>query len=200
MTSELHDERGHHDWKSAEYVHDWITQDVTRDEERTPMLRRMLALSGHPAHAGLEVLDIGAGYGLLSRIVLEEFPNARVTLQDYSEPMLEYARHDLERFSDRTAFVLSDLTDPTWIDSVGGSFDLAVSAIAVHNLRDPEVIASVYEGVRNVLKPGGVFLDSDYVFSGGLAAHLDWLKQAGFERITNQPQGEHHFIFAAFVS
>lgn len=202
MTHHEHHHRTEHghDWHSAEYVNRWIGDDVTRDAERAPALRQMLAHSSFPADAVLGVLDVGAGYGLVSDAVLRIFPRARVTLQDYSTYMLDHARTSLKAFADRTAFVLSDLTDPRWIHSVGGPFDLAVSAIAIHNLGDPAKIAAVYGGIFELLKPTGMFINSDYVFAGGLEAHLRWLREAGFARVSAEPQQGRAIVMVAFVS
>jgi ubiquinone/menaquinone biosynthesis C-methylase UbiE len=185
-----HGDRPHHDWKSAKYVQEWIDGDVTKDAERIPILRRMLSMSGLPHDAQLQVLDVGAGYGIFSRLVLEAFPNASVTLQDFSAPMLQQSRERLAALSGRTAFVLADLTDPAWPNHVRGPFDLAVSAIAVHNLGTEERIRPVYTRIFEVLNSGGAFVDSDYVFAGGLEGHLRWLKQAGFERISGEMVNE----------
>ena len=45
-----------------------------------------------------EILDVGAGTGLLSAFLLEKFPDARLTLMDISENMLEMAK---KRFAGR---------------------------------------------------------------------------------------------------
>ncbi len=198
MTSErVHHE---HDWHSAEYVNEWISGDVTRDDQRRPILRQMLTLAGFRGDASIKVLDVGGGYGLVSGVVLDAFPNARVTLQDYSTPMLKQAEQRLATFAGRASFVLADLTDENWTAAVGGPFDLAVSAIAIHNLRDPQLIERVYQGVHRVLKQGSVFLDADYVFTGGLDAHLDMLRRAGFERVLGELKDERLAIFAAYVT
>jgi ubiquinone/menaquinone biosynthesis C-methylase UbiE len=89
-------------------------------------------------------LDVGAGYGVVTEEVLQAFPAAHVTLQDYSQPMLDHARRRLARYSNQLSYVICDLTDPSWPQAVGGPFDLAVSAIALHNLRDPEKIFACY--------------------------------------------------------
>ncbi|MEE8519441.1 MAG: methyltransferase domain-containing protein [Dehalococcoidia bacterium] len=173
----------HHDWHSAEYVSSWITQDVTRDDERSVLVRRMLELAPFATDAGISVLDVGGGYGVISEQVLDMFPQARVTLQDYSEPMLAQARKRLDSFGDRVSFVQRDFTEPDWTAGLGGPFDLAVSGIAIHNLGASGPIPHVYAGVCGVLKPGGAFLNLDYAeFSGGIEAHLRWLKEAGFDR------------------
>jgi len=173
---------GEHDWHSAEYVAEWIARDVTRDDERRPLLARMLALAPFPTDAALEVLDVGAGYGLVTEEVCRRFPHARVTLQDYSAPMFEQARARLTAHAAKIRYVLADLTDPAWSSRVGGPFDLVVSGLAIHNLRAPAAMSAVYRAIHGVLKPGGLFLDYDLagLAPGGIDAHLQWLEQAGF--------------------
>lgn len=175
---------GDHDWHSREYVDDWIARDVQRDGERRPMLQQMLKRAPLQTDSEIRVLDVGAGYGVITEEVLRRFPLARVTMLDFSEPMMEYARRRLAPYAQRLTFVLGDLRAVEWTTKVTGSFDLAVSAIAIHNLRDHELMAACYRAVRSVLRPGAMFLDSDLVsFSGGLDAHLEWMRNAGFEAV-----------------
>jgi ubiquinone/menaquinone biosynthesis C-methylase UbiE len=171
-----------HDWHSTEYVAEWITRDVTRDAERRPLLRQMLALAPFLRGARLEVLDVGGGYGAVAEEVLQAFPAARITLQDYSRPMLDQARQRLVDRLEQLSFVLCDLTDPSWPQQVGGPHDLAVSAIALHNLRDLEKIFACYRAIRDLLKPGGCFLNCDR-FVEGVEPHLAALREAGFDRV-----------------
>jgi ubiquinone/menaquinone biosynthesis C-methylase UbiE len=174
-----------HDWHSPSYVDWWIARDQNRDAVRRQRLKEMLAHANVAQDAAISVLDVGGGYGVVTEEILSTFPHARVTLQDYSEPMLAEAHQRLAPYPGRTEFVLADLRDPAWIDRVGGPFDLAVSAIAIHNLRDIEAIAACYRGIGRVLKPGGIFLDYDLFFEsiGGLAHHLHLLQEAGFARV-----------------
>jgi ubiquinone/menaquinone biosynthesis C-methylase UbiE len=176
---------GEHNWHSREYVDQWITRDTTRDDERRPLLRQMLALAPFSRDAAITVLDIGAGYGVLSEEVLNAFPYARVTLQDYSEPMVEHARKRLDRYRANTTYIMADLTDPAWGAKVGGPYDLAVSGLAIHNLRLEAQIKACYRSVCGVLKPGGLFLDCDLVglIADGANTHTLWLQEAGFENI-----------------
>ena len=148
----------HHDWHSPRYVEEWITRDLSRDEERRLRLRQMLAAAPFAAEAEITVLDVGGGYGVVTEEVLRAFPRAIVTLQDYSAPMLDQARQRLVAHTARVKYSLADLRDRAWTTAVGGLFDLAVSAIAIHNLRDLGEIAASYRGIAAVLKPGGMFL------------------------------------------
>ncbi len=175
-----------HDWHSPSYVDWWIARDQDRDAVRRQRLQAMLSHAKVAADAEISVLDVGGGYGVVTEEVLSAFPRARVTLQDYSEPMLAEARQRLAvAYAGRTEFALADLREPSWVDRVGGPFDLAVSAIAIHNLRDIAAIAGAYRGIARVLKPGGLFLDYDLFFEsiGGLARQTQLLREAGFASV-----------------
>jgi ubiquinone/menaquinone biosynthesis C-methylase UbiE len=171
-----------HDWHSTDYVAEWIARDAARDPERRPRLQQMLSTAPLPRDAELDVLDVGAGYGAVSEEVLKAFPAARVTLQDYSRPMLDHARQRLADRSDQLRYVVCDLVDPSWPKQVGGPFDLAVSAIALHNLGDAEKIYACYHAIHDLLKPGGCFLNCDR-FVDGVEPHLGALREAGFGRV-----------------
>jgi len=170
-----------HDWHSSDYVSGWIEHDVTRDVDRRALLRRMLSFAPFSRASKLDVLDVGGGYGVVTEEIMQAFPAAHVTLQDYSEPMLDEARRRLSSPPDQLGFALCDLTDPTWPQRVGGPFDLAVSAIALHNLADREKIFSCYRAIHDLLKPGGCFLNCDR-FADGVETHLAALREAGFAR------------------
>ena len=190
MSTHRHGPEGHHDWHSQEYVDHWIDHDLTRDDERRPVLRDMMQHAPFPSDAPVEVLDIGAGYGIVSEEALKAFPNARVTLLDYSAPMLEHARRRLEAYADRTAFVTADLSTPDWTDGLRHRFDLAISGLALHNLANERHFQDMYKETFSVLRAGGAFLDYDLVsFTGGLDAHLQWLLDAGFGTATSPWNG-----------
>jgi tRNA (cmo5U34)-methyltransferase len=197
-----------HHWHSPSYVADWINDDVTRDEERRPLLRRVAALIPPAAGGSLRVLDVGGGYGALSAEVLHQRPEARVVLQDYSEAMLAQARKRLARLGGRVSYALVDMTEPGWTSNLGGPFDAVVSALAIHNLDDVEAIQRVYRDIFNLLRPGGCLFNSDllfpagpgladlyrrdptrdprwdvYVHPAGLEAQLGWLRDAGFSEV-----------------
>lgn len=174
---------GEHDWHSGRYVAWWIGRDGGgREAIRRGRLRDMLAQAPFAPDAALCVLDVGGGYGVLTEEVLRAFPQARVTLQDYSQPMLDAARRRLATAA--VTCVQSDLCDPGWVDSAGGPFDLAVSSIAIHNLREENKMAACYRGIARLLKPGARFLDYDiFDIAGGVAVHTRLLREAGFATV-----------------
>src|SRR5947207_9472660 len=172
----------HHDWHSVEYVADWIAHDVARDPERRPRLQQMLAAAPCARDGAIEVLDVGGGYGAVTEEVLKAFPKGRVTLQDYSQPMLDAARQRLAGKAAQLRYATADLTDPAWPRAVGGPFDLAVSAIALHNLRDLSKIFACYRAIHDLLQPAGCFLNYDLFFAG-VEGHIAELRAAGFASV-----------------
>ena len=102
-----------------------------------------------------EILDVGAGTGLLSAYLLEKFPDARLTLIDISENMLEMAR---KRFATRpgTEYVICDYSR----SDLGGPYDIVCSALSIHHL-SPEDKHLLFKRIFTALKPGGIFVNAD---------------------------------------
>jgi SAM-dependent methyltransferase len=177
-----HDDDHAHDWHSDRYVADWIARDARRMAERMPILEALIAAVPFPADATIDVLDVGGGSGVVTDAVLDAFPAARVTLQDFSEQMLTRARETFSTHDRAIRYVQCDLLDPAWPQQVGGPFDLVVSGIAIHNLKDLAAMAACYEAVHGLLKPGGCFLDYDHFDKfGGVPLHQHSMKVAGFK-------------------
>jgi len=185
-----------HDWHSSDYVSEWIAEDSARDPVRRPRLREMLAAAPFARDARLTVLDVGGGYGAVTEELLQLFPAAQVTLQDYSRPMLDAAHRRLASHAAQLRYVVCDLTDPSWPGAVGGPFDLAASAIVLHNLRDEEKIFACYRAIRGLLRPGGWFLDYDLFFDG-VEGHMGAMRAAGFAPVECRWQEPPHATVAA---
>ncbi len=83
------------------------------------------------------VLDLGAGTGLLSKFLHDEFPDAKFLLVDVSEKMLDYTRNLPAR-----------------------KFDLVASALSIHHLEEDEK-ESLYRNVFQNLEAGGTFVNID---------------------------------------
>jgi ubiquinone/menaquinone biosynthesis C-methylase UbiE len=172
-----------HDWCSQAYVNEWISRDVQKDAERRPRLADMFAAASIRESTVSTVLDVGAGFGVVTEELLRVFPRAQVILQDFSEPMLGHARSRLSGYADQIKYILADLRDPLWVDRVGGPFDLIVSGWAIHNLANPTAIGACYRDIAGLLKPGCSFLDYDlFDHAGGVALHIQLMRSARFVR------------------
>lgn len=177
-------EKHDHDWHSCDCVRDWMVRNRGREAERRVWLERTIHAIPFARDARLSVIDIGCGYGALAEEVLAAFPFADVTLHDYSRVMFDHARVHLADYAARLRTASADLRDPAWAERVGGPYDLAVSALCIHNTMDMAVIAGGYRGVRAILRPGGWFIDYDHFdHIAGLDAHLALFGEAGFASV-----------------
>lgn len=114
-----------------------------------------LELIPYARDAHFRVLDIGAGTGLLSALVLEVFPNATFTLVDLSAEMLDRAR---QRFQNQPGFEFNVLDLEQ--DALVGAHDVAISALALHHI-EPARLQGVFAKIHKVLEPGGIFINAD---------------------------------------
>jgi tRNA (cmo5U34)-methyltransferase len=122
--------------------------------------------AGARASATLEVLDLGAGTGLFSAMVMGRLPQARLHLVDVSDPMLAQAR---QRFAGAAAssasFEVRDYTQ----GSLGGPWDLVISALSIHHLDDGAKRA-LFARIFEALRPAGLFVNAEQVLGPTPAA------------------------------
>ncbi len=101
------------------------------------------------------ILDLGAGTGLLTKRLYDEYPDASYTLVDISEQMLEVAR---QRFSGLKNFNYSILDYSK--DLPHGKFDLIASALSFHHIENDDKLL-LYSNIYDTLEDNGCLLNLD---------------------------------------
>ncbi|MFG3705379.1 class I SAM-dependent methyltransferase [Micromonospora sp. NPDC047670] len=143
----------------------------TAVEVAAPPLRAALAAGRTP-----EVLDLGAGTGLLSLLFAAAVPGIRLTLVDAAPAMLAVAADHLRARGVAHRTVRADLAAPL----PAGRYDAVVSALAIHHLDDAGK-RDLYRRVAATLAPGGVFVNAEQVAGPTPALdrryHEVWLAQ-----------------------
>ncbi|MBN1778510.1 MAG: methyltransferase domain-containing protein [Clostridiales bacterium] len=120
------------------------------------------------AHIGWDgvgaALDIGCGSGALVMKLAEKFPQAQLTGLDYWGADWSYAKAQCERnaeimgVKDRTGFVQGTASELPFED---GAFDLVVSNMTFHEVKDTKHKPDLIREALRVLKPGGKFAFQD---------------------------------------
>ncbi|GAB3286421.1 class I SAM-dependent methyltransferase [Kineosporia babensis] len=119
------------------------------------------------------VLDLAGGTGSISRRVLDRFPKATTVVLDIDAALLAIARGTFANDT-RVQVAAVDLGASDWpanlTSAVGPApFDAVLTATALHWLPS-ERVAGVYAEARTLLRPGGVFINADYMPDPGLSS------------------------------
>jgi tRNA (cmo5U34)-methyltransferase len=120
--------------------------------------RTVLELMPFAPDARFEVLVLGAGTGLLSAMIAEAFPKARLTLFDLTPEMLLVARQRLKPLGKRVRFVTANFAKA----APSKSYDAVVSALAIYHIPDTGK-RHLFADIFKYLTPGGVFINADQV-------------------------------------
>lgn len=140
----------------------------------TPLYARAAAwLAARRPDPGL-VVDAGSGPGVVTEVLADAFPGARVVAVDGSGPLLDRARARAERngTADRFDTLRADL--PDGLDGLAYPADLLWASRSLHHLGDQRAALAAF---ASHLAPGGTLA----VLEGGLPArHLP--RDIGFGR------------------
>jgi SAM-dependent methyltransferase len=111
-----------------------------------------------------EVLDIGCGSAALTIKLAKKYPKAGVSGIDYWGEGWGYCKKQceenavLEGVADRTDFQQASASSLPFAD---GTFDLVVSNLTFHEVKDSKNKVDVVKEALRVLKPGGRFVFQD---------------------------------------
>lgn len=127
-------------------------------------MRRFYRLVAEPIGRTAEpktVLDLGCGTGLELREILRRVPNVAVTGIDLSDRMLALLRRRYQKRLNRICLLRGSFEQ---VDLPDGAFDYAISVMAMHHF-PPDRKRDIYERIKRALKPGGIYVEGDYVVS-----------------------------------
>jgi trans-aconitate methyltransferase len=139
----------------------WDRQQESYLPDREHRLATMLdAVDAATDGAPPRLLDLAGGTGTITLRALARFPGAEATVLDQDPVLLAVAAASLR---DRAHVVSADLGSPRWTQALpGGDHDAVLTATALHWL-EADRITALYAEVRDVLRPGGVFVNADHM-------------------------------------
>lgn len=158
--------------------------------------------------SGKEVLDVGCGVGGCDIVLAKDYGAGHVHGIDIEQPMLDraVARAEREGLSDRVSF---QIVAPGPFPLADESYDVVFSKDAMIHIEDKH---SLFKEVHRVLRPGGIFVASDWMrrdeqapgeetqywidivgLSFGMHSppyYVDALEQAGFVDVETKDRNE----------
>jgi len=166
-TSAASSDRGDVVWQDAGVVANYQISSKTIPfvDVHFEIMHRLIDASGIEAR---NVLDLGAGNGIMTFEVAKRQPVERATLTEFSEPMLDLARQRIaaEEAAFQPSFIVGDFRERGWQEDVArhGPFDLAVSRFAIHHIPD-DMKRTLYADILGWLRPGGMFIHIEHTAS-----------------------------------
>jgi ubiquinone/menaquinone biosynthesis C-methylase UbiE len=144
--------------------------------------------------AGLELrgderaLDMGCGRGAILSIVAKRLPRGRAVGLDLwrpgdqsgNRPAATRRNLEVEGVRNRCELVTADMRAVPFADS---TFDLVVSNLAIHNIKDRDGRRHAIDEAVRVLRPGGRLLIADLAWT---KAYAQRLRELGSENVVAQ--------------
>lgn len=154
-------------WKNTNIVEAFLNGKRNSIPYAVDQIKIMLDLLQHTETPVNEFIDIGAGDGVLSHIVLDHFVDSKAYLVDFSGPMIDAAKIRLQDYSNRVNIINTDMSNSSWRNDIfvkGHTVDAVISGYAIHHLlhgRKYELYREIYES----LSEGGLFINIEHVAS-----------------------------------
>jgi trans-aconitate methyltransferase len=154
------------DFDANAWQESWDRQQEAFMPDREERFRSLLDTVDAVTHGERpRILDLAGGTGSITLRALRRFPDARTTVLDVDPVLQTIARASL---GVRAMVVTADLRTPDWVDALPErDFDAVLTATALHWL-PPERLTVLYGEIREVLRPGGVFVNVEGMADDGL--------------------------------
>ncbi len=104
-----------------------------------------------------KILDLGAGTGILTELLHQQYPTSEITLMDLSHNMLEIAK---DKFKNITTFKYLEEDYLTF--NFPENYDIIVSSLSIHHLNDSDK-KTLYKKIYDNLNKDGIFINADEV-------------------------------------
>ena len=139
-----------------------IVERPYREEFFRTLVEQLRPLCSMPS----DVLELGSGPGFLAQRILEALPLVAYTALDFSPAMHVLAQTRLGPLGARVRWIEADFRVPGWGARLP-RYRAVVTLQAVHELRHKRHAPRLYQAVRELLSPGGVFLMCDHFCGEG---------------------------------
>lgn len=150
-------------WGNPEFIQRWVAKEGWQSPIREVQTAMVVHMVPHELSEPVRVLDLAAGSATLALALLKDRDNATAVCLDASVEMIRLGRERAAGLGDRVEFVQASLEGPQWLESISGTFDVVVSARALHHFTANQRRRFLFREIYGVLRAHGCFINADNV-------------------------------------
>jgi SAM-dependent methyltransferase len=177
-------------WKSDEVIDAWAASTTERERTRIAHWQTLARLLPFEESHEFRFLDLGAGTGSATRVVLDRYPHSTALLAEFSPQMIAAGTAALDAYDGRFRYVEFDLLVGEWPEEIPGELDAVITSLCVHHLPDDrkrELFAEIYDH----LAPGAWFFNYDPVSTHDAVVAATW-ERTGDHDDPSRAHARHH--------
>ena len=118
----------------------------------------------------INIIDLGCGTGPISYAIRQQYPQAKFTLVDIAENMLQVAK---QKLGENNTYINADFNSFNF----DKQYDVIVSSLALHHLETDAERELFYNKIYKALKEGGVFINGDVVKAQTVVLQNEFIKK-----------------------
>ncbi|AFS77783.1 methyltransferase, type 12 [Gottschalkia acidurici 9a] len=122
------------------------------------MINAMISVIPFDKDTSINVIDIGAGTGNVSKAIKDRFKNSKITCLDISKNMIGVAKLKLKGYSD-VKYEIEDFYSYSFKEK----YDVVISSLSLHHLSTDNDKKNFYKKIYDFLYDEGVFYNLDLV-------------------------------------
>lgn len=136
----------------------------------------------------IKILDLGCGTGLELNNIFKKCPNAQIDCLDLSKEMLDVLK---EKYKDKESQINLIIDSYLDYEFKNENYDYIISVMTIHHLLY-KTKYKLYKKIYNALKPGGIYIEGDYIVNQSKEIKLkkEYLKLKERKRI--KEDGTYH--------
>jgi hypothetical protein len=138
-------------------------------------------------------------------------PHTHYTGFDYSPAFVEFVKRQVLLSKSRAVIHRADLNRDDWLTDVPDTVHAIISMQSLHDLGGESHVSRIYKLARQLLSPGGIFINADLTVPAGtqkpdnpgrlsIPRHLELLQTHGFERVRCSLHEDELACVVGFVS
>jgi hypothetical protein len=182
------------DLKTSADVELWAARLNREWPERAEVVAHICGLINQLPAPAPRVIELCPGHGQLAEALLAAVPGITYTGIDSSELLLQVAGERLSAFEPQVRLIQADLNADGWLAQVSSPAHAVVSMQSLHDLGGEAQVNRIYNLARQLLVPGGLFLNADLITLSGrdlpnnpgrrsISRHLLLLRAQDYERV-----------------